>query len=67
MTRVLENPELTTYFFDLTENAPLEIRVQFIPSRSTPTGYQWTTPDGPDIELRSGTLAHVSIILSDEA
>lgn len=67
MTRVLENDELTTYFFGLTDNAPLEIRVQFIPSRTTPTGYQWTTPKGPDLEIRSGTLAHASIMLSDEA
>lgn len=67
MTRVLENDELTDYFFDLTDNAPLEIRVQFIPSRLTATRYRWTTPQGPDIEIRSGTLAHATIMLSDEA
>jgi hypothetical protein len=67
MTRVLENDELTEYFFGLTDNAPLEIRVQFIPSRTTTTRYRWTTPQGPDIEIRSGTLAHATIILSDEA
>jgi hypothetical protein len=67
MARVLENDEFATYFFGLTNNAPLEVRVQFIPSRTTPTGYQWTTPNGPDIEIRSGTLAHASIMLSDEA
>lgn len=67
MTRELENDELTEYFFGLTDNAPLEIRVQFIPSRTTATRYRWTTPKGPDLEIRSGTLAYATIILSDEA
>ena len=67
MTRVLENGELTDYFFDLTDNAPLEIRVQFVPSRTTATRYRWTTPQGPDLEIRSGTMAYATIMLSDEA
>jgi len=66
ITRLLENEELTTYFLSLTDNAPIEIKVQFIPSRTTTTGYKWTTPKGPEVEIRSGTLAHATIMLSNE-
>lgn len=66
INRVLENEELTQSFFEVTNNAPLEVHVQFIPSRTTFTGYRWTTPEGPALEVRSGTLANATIVLSDE-
>jgi hypothetical protein len=67
MSRLLDNQSLIDYFFNTTNNAPIEVRVMLIPSRTTPTGYQWTTPQGPDTELRSGTLTVGTIILSEQA
>lgn len=66
MNRVLENDELTDFFFDTTDNAPIEIRVQLVPARNI-TGYKWTTPNGPNTEIRSGTLASATIILRQQS
>lgn len=45
----------------------IEVTVTLDPDPSTPTGYAWTTGDGPDADLSTGTLAQVSVVLSDSA
>lgn len=67
MNRVMENDDLTTYFFSLTDSAPIEIRVTLVPHRHTATGYKWTTPNGPAEELRSGTLTQANIIIDQQS
>lgn len=38
------------------EKAPLEVRVSLINDNSTVSGYQWSTPEGPPLNIDSGTL-----------
>lgn len=66
VARVLENPELVERFFTATDGAPIEVRVDLIPSRETVSGFKWSSPQGPDVEIRSGTLASANIIIQDE-
>ncbi len=63
MLRVLGNEELVNQFSR--NGAPIAIRVELIPAR-TPTGYKWTSSQGPDVEIRSGTLATAIIILDEQ-
>ncbi len=67
MNQILQNQDLTDYFFNATEGAPIEVRADLIPARNTPTGYKWTTPLGPDTEIRSATLAQATIIIREQA
>jgi multidrug resistance efflux pump len=67
MNQVLQNQDLTDYFFNSTEGAPIEVRADLIPARNTPTGYKWTSPMGPDTEIRSATLAKATIIIREQA
>jgi hypothetical protein len=67
MLRVLENVELVNRFFNATSEALLEIRVDLIPSRDTVSGYRWSSPDGANIEIQSGTLFEAIIILEEKS
>lgn len=40
---------------------PIKIVADLIPDKSTPSGYRWSSRQGPNFELKSGTLAKVSI------
>ena len=59
------NASLADYF---TSQGPiLEVTVSLIPDPSTPSGYAWTTGTGPSSEVTPGTLADVSVVISDAA
>ena len=64
MLRLLGNQELVTR---LLEGGP-RIQVEVVLERdpSTPTGYDWSSSSGPDLEITSGTLATGSVILDQE-
>lgn len=64
MLRVLSNPDLVREF--LTDSAPIQVRVDLIPSSDTLSGYRWSTPQGPDSEIQSGTLASAIIQLEQQ-
>lgn len=38
------------------KDAVLEVIIDLIPSPETPSGYQWTSSQGPEIELEAGTI-----------
>ena len=63
MSRVLENDELVQRFSQ--NGAPIEVRVDLIPDARTVSGYKWSSSVGPDIEIRSGTLATATIIVEE--
>ncbi len=47
----------------LKNGAPVEIEVTLQPDESTPSGYAWTSGQGPDIRLDPGTLAHTRVVV----
>lgn len=67
MRRLLENEDLVARFFNVTDNAPIQVRVDLTPSRETVSGYKWSSPDGAQIEVQSGTLFEATIILKEQA
>jgi len=48
------------------EKAPLEVRVSLINDNSTVSGYRWSTPEGPPLNVDSGTLCLGEIKVSKQ-
>lgn len=46
--------------------ASLEVRIDLTPNGNTPSGYAWSSKQGPPVAINSGTLALGSIILKKE-
>ncbi len=67
MLNVLNNEELVTRFTEASDNTPIEVRIDLIPDRDTVSRYQWSSPEGPDSAIESGTLTDATIILEDKA
>jgi multidrug efflux pump subunit AcrA (membrane-fusion protein) len=63
MLQVLNNLELVKLLS--TGGAPIEVRVDLVISPDQASGYAWTSPSGPPIELDSGTLTQAWITLSE--
>lgn len=63
MLRLLKNNDLVQRFFSLTGGAPIEVRVDLVPSRETLSGYKWSSPQGAGVEVESGTLFEADIVL----
>jgi len=59
------NLSLADYF--LTGGPILEVTVALVPDPSTPSGYGWTTGEGPPTAVSLGTLAEVAVIVSEAA
>jgi len=53
MLRILENPTLVAEFSQM--GAPLEVTV-LLEKAKTPSGFRWTSAEGPPIPITSGTL-----------
>jgi HlyD family secretion protein len=64
MLAVLGNEELARMLS--VDGAPIEIRVELIKA-STPSGYQWSSPQGPAFQVQSGTFCTANITISTEA
>lgn len=59
------NLSLADYF--LTSGPILEVTVALVPDPSTPSGYAWTTGEGPPTAVSFGTLAEVAVVVSEAA
>jgi len=54
LRRVLRNQQLIQ---ELTgDSAPIEVRVQLIPDPATPSGFKWSSSEGPPMKVFSGTI-----------
>jgi HlyD family secretion protein len=42
----------------------VEVRLKLLPDKTTPSGYQWTSAQGPPVSLWSGTLSEGNVITS---
>lgn len=46
--------------------APIAVLADLVPSASTPSGYKWSSPRGPDTEVESGTLCSATITVRQQ-
>ena len=61
MQRLLANEELIARL--TSEGPPIQVDVRLHLDPSTPTGFRWSSSQGPDVEITSGTLADGSVIV----
>lgn len=64
MQRVLRNPQLVQQL--AAGAAPIAVQASLTPSATTVSGYKWTSPDGPDTRIESGTLCTAAITVSKQ-
>jgi len=65
MASVLQNDSLVSQFSQL--GPPYAARVNLIPNLQVPSGYQWSSGEGPPIRLTSGTLASAEVTVTEQA
>ncbi|MBU1055152.1 MAG: NHLP bacteriocin system secretion protein [Proteobacteria bacterium] len=46
--------------------APIEVRADLIPDPRTPSGYKWSSSNGPPIKVNTGTLCYSSVTISEQ-
>lgn len=63
MIRVLGNEDLVNTFSK--DESPIAIFVKLEPA-NTPSGFRWTSADGPDLEINAGTLCQANIIIDHQ-
>ena len=65
MASVLQNDSLVKQFSQ--PGPPYAARVNLIPNLQAPSGYQWSSGEGPAIVLTSGTLAAAEVTVTEQA
>jgi len=59
LRRVLRNQQLIQ---ELTgDSAPIEVRVELVPDETTPSGFKWSSSEGPPMKVFSGTICTGSV------
>jgi biotin carboxyl carrier protein len=66
MMRLLQNQNLVQLFLNQAGGSPIEVHLALIPDSATPSGYRWSSSRGPDAKVTAGTLASVSVAVSQE-
>lgn len=64
MMRIFNNDKLVQQL--AAGAAPIAVLADLIPSTSTPSGYKWSSPRGPDTEVESGTLCSATITVKQQ-
>jgi HlyD family secretion protein len=66
MMRVLDNEELVTSFLAATDGMPIAVEAILRIDSDTPSGYAWSSGQGPQILLTSGTPCEASITTREQ-
>lgn len=64
LRRVLRNQSLVEQLSG--SGAPIEVQVELIKSPDTPSGFEWSSSEGPPVEIFSGTLVSASIVVEEK-
>ncbi|MCX6089444.1 MAG: NHLP bacteriocin system secretion protein [Candidatus Atribacteria bacterium] len=64
MMRTLGNEDLVKQLSG--QGAPIEVHIDLIIDKNTPSGYQWSSPQGPPVQIDSGTVCSGSVTISKE-
>jgi HlyD family secretion protein len=67
MTRTLGSEELAQNFLSAAQGAPLMIKAGLVRDRATPSGFSWSSGQGPPGRLTTGTPCAVSITVREQA
>jgi HlyD family secretion protein len=46
--------------------APFQVHADLIPDAKTPSGYRWTSSEGPPLRLHSGTMSTIEVTVEEE-
>jgi pyruvate/2-oxoglutarate dehydrogenase complex dihydrolipoamide acyltransferase (E2) component len=66
MMRLLQNQNLVQLFLNQAGGSPIEVHLGLTPDPATPSGYHWSSSKGPDTTVTAGTLASVSVAVSQQ-
>lgn len=61
LRRVLRNDKLVETLMG--QSAPIEVVAALIPDQKTPSGYRWSSSNGPPAQVLSGTMAAASVVV----
>ena len=64
MTNTLGSKELVGTFFS--GLPPIAVRVSLELDEATPSGYAWTSGEGPDVEVKSGTFCMTQVVIKNK-
>lgn len=64
MLRVLKNEQLVRALSG--GGAPYEVHAELIVDPETPSGYRWSSSEGPPIEIQSGTVAFATVAVESQ-
>lgn len=65
MLRILQNEDLVQTLS--AGSAPIQIYTDLIPDPNTPSGFKWSSKQGPPMRVFSGTLCKASIVVTEQA
>ena len=66
MMRELDNPQLVESFLTKTSGTPIAIRAVLQEAPDNPSGYEWSSGSGPEIQLSTGTPCSGSITTKEQ-
>jgi HlyD family secretion protein len=66
MMRLLQNQNLVQLFLNQAGGSPIEVHLALVPDTQTPSGYRWSSSRGPNAAITAGTLASVSVAVSQQ-
>lgn len=64
LRRVLRNDALVDTFAK--DSAPIEVVATLIPQQGTPSGYKWSSSQGPPTQIYSGTMCTASVVVESK-
>ncbi len=64
MMQIVDNKQLVGQLSQKT--APIQFFVDLVPDASTQSGYRWSSPGGPPVEITPGTLARVRVTVDKQ-
>jgi hypothetical protein len=67
MYRLLRREDLVRYFSQAVDGLPIAVRVELEVDPETVSGYRWSSPQGANVQVRSGTLFEATIIIEEQA
>jgi biotin carboxyl carrier protein len=62
MMGALRNEQLVDAFLQSAGGAPIAVRAQILPDPATPSGFRWSSGNGPVLRLTSGTPCTAAVI-----
>ena len=65
MMRVLQNSKLVTMLSG--NSAPIEIFAELLTNKETVSGYEWSSPKGPQLTVHGGTICTTTITVEEQA